>query len=55
MIYENENEVGAAIKEQIDSGLVKREDLYIVSKVFIILLIISQYSDKFHSFIHSIS
>lgn len=33
MIYENENEVGAAIKEQIDSGLVKREELYIVSKV----------------------
>jgi aldehyde reductase len=33
-IYGNEKEVGEAIKEVIDSGLVKREELFIVSKLW---------------------
>ena len=32
-IYGNEAEVGSAIKEKIAEGKIKREDLFIVSKV----------------------
>lgn len=31
--YKNETEVGEALKEAFDSGLVKREDLFITTKV----------------------
>ena len=31
-VYGNEAEVGAGIKDKIDSGAVKRDDLFIVSK-----------------------
>ena len=32
-VYDNEKEVGAAFKEKFDNGAVKREDLFVVSKV----------------------
>lgn len=33
-IYENQDEVGAALKELFDQGVVKRQDLFITSKVW---------------------
>lgn len=33
LVYSNEKEIGEAIREKISDGTVKREDLFIVSKV----------------------
>jgi aldehyde reductase len=33
MFYGNEAEVGAAIREKIDDGVIRREDLFVTSKV----------------------
>jgi len=33
LVYGNENEVGAGIKQKISEGVVRREDLFLTSKV----------------------
>lgn len=37
-IYRNEKEVGKAIHDKIAEGVVKREDLFITTKVFFLII-----------------
>lgn len=48
--YENEAEIGKAVREKIAEGVVKREDMYIVTKVrrAIFIKFISLNSDEKH-------
>lgn len=42
MFYGNEQEIGNAIKQKIDEGVVAREDLYITSKVILNAFLIEE-------------
>lgn len=39
LVYQNEEEVGTGILESIEQGVVKREDLFIVSKVICLFML----------------
>lgn len=39
-VYENEGEVGRALTEKMSNGDVKREELFITSKVYSFLLVV---------------
>jgi aldehyde reductase len=44
MIYQNEKEIGAAINAKIAEGVIKREDIFVTSKVGIDLYLSSKSS-----------
>lgn len=50
MFYGNEKEIGDAINQKIDEGVVVREDLYITSKVISHIIFIWKYKSIIYTF-----
>lgn len=52
-VYQNEVEVGEAIKEKIEAGDIRREDLYVTTKASIFIINCFYFISFWHTYMHT--